>query len=127
LCNPICRLVGLRGAFAAKVPGAGADPDETALEALLPHTTIDPNSEPLASVQADVLLLLVDVLGQQVRGLGVGQGRRRYLACARAAIPCATEEVNPPDPIALVCSLNIHRRNLGTGQRAMIAARMKGR
>jgi ParB-like chromosome segregation protein Spo0J len=52
-------------------------------------------------------------------------GRNRYRACLDARVTPQFEECAADiDPIALVVSLNIHRRQLTTSQRAMIAAKL---
>lgn len=53
-------------------------------------------------------------------------GRRRYLACGRAGVQPrfrTVEESEIGDPVAYVCSLNLVRRHLKTGQAASCAAR----
>lgn len=50
-------------------------------------------------------------------------GRRRYLACQRAGVSPKVREVSPEDPVSYVISLNLHRRHLDAGQRALAAAR----
>ena len=52
-------------------------------------------------------------------------GRRRFLACQRAGVKPQFREVSPPDPIAYVISLNLHRRHLSPTQLAMVGARVK--
>ena len=55
-------------------------------------------------------------------------GRNRWRACELAGIPCRTEDAGVADDleaIDLVMSLNLHRRHLATGQRAIAAARAK--
>lgn len=52
-------------------------------------------------------------------------GRNRLRACLELGIkPDATELPEDSDPVAFVCSLNVHRRHLNTAQRASIAARL---
>lgn len=52
-------------------------------------------------------------------------GRRRWLACERAGVEPQFREVKPADPIGYVVSLNLHRRQLTIGQKAMCAAKVK--
>ncbi len=54
-------------------------------------------------------------------------GRRRYLACQRAGITAKLRAIQTADPITYVISLNLHRRQLTPGQRAMVAARARER
>lgn len=52
-------------------------------------------------------------------------GRNRYRACEVLGIPPKTEEWGRDGtPEAFVISMNLHRRHLNEGQRAMIAARL---
>jgi ParB-like nuclease domain. len=51
-------------------------------------------------------------------------GRNRLRACEKLGIAAATKEVSPPDPLAYVVSINLRRRHLRDGQRALIAARL---
>ena len=51
-------------------------------------------------------------------------GRNRLEACRLANVQPIFEEIEVDDPIAYVCSANIHRRHLTTGQRAAIAAEL---
>lgn len=51
-------------------------------------------------------------------------GRNRYQACQLAGVKPRTIEYTGKDPVGFVVSLNIHRRNLTTGQRATIAAKI---
>jgi hypothetical protein len=52
-------------------------------------------------------------------------GRNRLKACIDLDIePEVSELPEDADPVAFVCSLNVHRRHLTTGQRASIAARL---
>jgi hypothetical protein len=51
-------------------------------------------------------------------------GRNRQAACELAGVPFVTvpADLNGDDPVAYVVSLNVHRRNLSAGQRAIAAA-----
>ena len=52
-------------------------------------------------------------------------GRNRLKACIELDIePEVSELPEDADPVAFVCSLNVHRRHLTTGQRASIAAQL---
>jgi len=54
-------------------------------------------------------------------------GRNRLRACIQLGIePDVRELPEDADAVAFVCSVNIHRRHLNTGQRAAIAARLCG-
>lgn len=53
-------------------------------------------------------------------------GRHRYRACRELGIePHLVEWDGPGSPIALVLSLNLHRRHLSTSQRAMLAGKVR--
>lgn len=51
-------------------------------------------------------------------------GRNRYRACRELEIEPLTEEYTGDDPLGLVLSLNMHRRQLTVAQRAIVAAEM---
>jgi len=51
-------------------------------------------------------------------------GRNRYLACRKNDLEPKTMEFSDGDPVAFVISKNVHRRNLSSSQRAMIAAEL---
>lgn len=51
-------------------------------------------------------------------------GRRRWLACLRAGVEPKTKEYKGSNPLAFAVSKNLHRRHLGQGDRAMIAAKI---
>lgn len=57
----------------------------------------------------------------KVQGEWILDGRNRLEACTKANITPRFEKVEG-DPIAYICSANIHRRHLSTTQRAAIAA-----
>lgn len=50
-------------------------------------------------------------------------GRRRYLACAKAGITPRFMEMDIEDPVDYVLSINLHRRHLTLGQRAIVAVK----
>lgn len=55
-------------------------------------------------------------------------GRRRLKACGYARVAPIFRDLDPakvPDPVAYVLSLNFHRRNLTTSQKAMVGARAR--
>jgi hypothetical protein len=52
-------------------------------------------------------------------------GRNRYLACRAAGKPPRFEDFKGGNVVAFIATENLHRRNLGTSQRAMVAARIK--
>ena len=54
------------------------------------------------------------------------EGRNRYRACLMADIEPDVVAIDPPNPIAYVISMNLHRRHLTESQRAMVGARAKG-
>jgi ParB-like chromosome segregation protein Spo0J len=51
-------------------------------------------------------------------------GRNRYAACAEAAVKPTSIEYEGTDPLEFVLRKNLHRRQLQTSQRAMVAAKM---
>lgn len=52
-------------------------------------------------------------------------GRNRLRACLELGIePLLKELDEDDDPVAFVCSVNVHRRNLSTSQRGLIAAEL---
>jgi ParB-like chromosome segregation protein Spo0J len=51
-------------------------------------------------------------------------GRNRYLACRMRGVTPHTIEVDTDNPLAYVLSANLHRRQLNTSQRAMLAANL---
>ena len=51
-------------------------------------------------------------------------GRHRYRACLDTGIECRFRDFEGDDPHVFVHSENLHRRHLGEGQRAMVAARL---
>lgn len=61
----------------------------------------------------------------ELMGGKIIDGRRRFSACRMAGIKPTYRDVNPSDPISYVLSLNLHRRHLTPGQRAMCAARAR--
>jgi ParB-like chromosome segregation protein Spo0J len=52
-------------------------------------------------------------------------GRNRWMACMRVGVTAKTVHVNPPDPIAYVLSLNLHRRHLDITQQSMVGGRAR--
>lgn len=61
----------------------------------------------------------------ELMGGKILDGRRRWAACQLAGVDPVTTEVNPSDPFAYSISLNLHRRHLTVGQRAMIGDRVR--
>jgi len=51
-------------------------------------------------------------------------GRNRYLACQRAGVAPEFEELETDDPMSYVIGLNLHRRHLTSGQKAVLAVRL---
>lgn len=54
-------------------------------------------------------------------------GRHRYQACLELGIEPITKEIDTPDPLALVFTLNIQRRHLRRDQIAIVVARVTAR
>ena len=92
-----------------------------------PVTEIFPPMEP-AAFQA--LVDDIEAHGQQEPILVVGDlvidGRHRFKACQQLGREPLVREIQPDagDPLALVISLNLHRRHLSESQRAVVAARL---
>jgi len=80
--------------------------------------------------EAELAALKADIAAQGLREpivLVRGQvidGRHRLRACAELGIEPVVREVDSDEPLALALSLNLHRRHLSEGQRAMIAAQL---
>lgn len=53
-------------------------------------------------------------------------GRNRCTACTMVGVDKRYEEIQTDDPVAFVLSLNLHRRQLTTSERAMVAAKKVG-
>jgi hypothetical protein len=51
-------------------------------------------------------------------------GRNRREACRRAGVEPRIEELNGTDPVAYILAVNVNRRHLTKGQRAMAVARL---
>jgi hypothetical protein len=49
-----------------------------------------------------------------------------FRACEKAGIDPEFVDVHPDDPFTYVVSLNLHRRQLNTSQRSLVAARVRG-
>ena len=77
-------------------------------------------SELAEDIKANGLLCPIELLDGKVI-----DGRRRWMACEQAGIEPDLVEVDPPDPVAYVLSLNLHRRQLTPSQRSMVAARAR--
>lgn len=73
-----------------------------------------------ADIRQNGQLVPIELFGGKIL-----DGRRRWLACEKVGIEPITREVNPADPVVYVLSLNLHRRHLDKGQRAMVGARAK--
>jgi len=54
-------------------------------------------------------------------------GRRRSLACLKADIEPRYRSIETDDPIVYVLSLNLHRRHMTVGERALAAAKARAR
>jgi len=84
---------------------------------------------PLDAETIDELAADIKEYGQQVYietlDGKIIDGRRRYLACCKISLTPKIRAVTVADPIAHVVSLNLHRRHLTPGQRAMAAAKAK--
>jgi hypothetical protein len=87
------------------------------------------NIFPLDEEHIDELVIDIKERGQLVKiQLFDGKildGRRRWKACTKAGVTPRTEVVETNDPVAYVLSLNLHRRHLDTGQRAMVGERAR--
>lgn len=81
----------------------------------------DENIDALAEdIEASGLLVPIELLDGKII-----DGRRRWMACRMKDIEPECVEVDPPDPVAYVLSLNLHRRHLTPSQKSMIAARAR--
>lgn len=78
----------------------------------------------------------IDALAKSIREQGLRQpiiltedgqlldGRNRVAACSRAGVPPRHEVYRGNDPVAYVMALNMDRRHLTTGQKAMLALKI---
>jgi hypothetical protein len=81
----------------------------------------DENIDALAEdIEASGLLVPIELLDGKII-----DGRRRWMACRMKDVEPEYVEVSPPDPVAYVLSLNLHRRHLTPSQKSMIAARAR--
>lgn len=71
-------------------------------------------------VKRNGLLEPIDVFEDKIL-----DGRNRAKACAMAGVEAVFRTVQTTDPVAYVLSRNLHRRQLDTSQRAMIAAKAR--
>lgn len=55
------------------------------------------------------------------RGTVLLDGRNRLAACQAAGVPCVTRRYDGGDPVGFVLSMNLKRRHLTPGQRALLA------
>jgi hypothetical protein len=83
-------------------------PDEE-LQALAEDINTSGLLEPIKIIKVDGENVLID-------------GRNRLMACAMAGVPPTFEQIEVADPYAYVVSLNVKRRNLTAGQKAIAAA-----
>jgi ParB-like chromosome segregation protein Spo0J len=100
---------------------------------MLTHLQFHPVTEIFPPMEPAVFQALVDdiaVHGQQdpilvLKG-EIIDGRHRYQACQQLGREPLLREIqlNAGDPLALVISLNLHRRHLSESQRAVVAARL---
>lgn len=79
----------------------------------------------------------IDALAKSIREQGLRQpiiltedgqlldGRNRVAACSRAGVPPRHEVYRGNDPVAYVMALNMDRRHLTTGQKAMLALKIE--
>lgn len=99
-------------------------PDQPAL-APHPHADLFP-----ALAAMDLEALTADIAAQGLREpiwLYEGKildGRNRYRVCQALGIACPTREYTGGDPLGFVVSMNLQRRHLTEGQRAMVAAKL---
>lgn len=100
---------------------------------MLTHLQFHPVTEIFPPMEPAVFQALVDDIeahGQQepilVLNGDIIDGRHRYQACQQLGREPLVREIRADagDPLALVISLNLHRRHLSESQRAMVAARI---
>lgn len=75
----------------------------------------------VASIREDGLIDAIVLFDGQIL-----DGRNRYRACRAAGAPPRFEQFTGTNPAKYVAAKNIHRRNLTTNERAIIAAKMAG-
>jgi ParB-like chromosome segregation protein Spo0J len=120
--------------------GDGAETENVTGEAMTQFVVDRPN--PVAPEPHSIALIFpmleeseMSALAQDIAANGLKQpillfegkildGRNRYNACKIAAVEPTFEKYLGDDPISHVLSLNLNRRHLTTGQRAMIAAEL---
>lgn len=97
---------------------------------MLPFHPVTELFPPMEAAAFTALVDDIDRHGQKepilIRDGQVLDGRHRMQACERLGIEPWVREIRPEDgdPLALVISLNLHRRHLTESQRAMVAGRL---
>ncbi len=87
---------------------------------IFPRLSMDDLAELADDIEANGLHDPIELLDGKII-----DGRNREIACRIAGVEPEYIDVKITDPVAYVMSKNLHRRHLTTGQRAMVAAKMK--
>lgn len=100
---------------------------------MIDNWVIHPAADLFPLIEGDEFAQLVDDI--RVNGLlepvwvlpdgSLLDGRNRVRACGRAGVEVVSRVYEGDDPVGFVLSLNVQRRHLSTGQRAMLALRVE--
>jgi hypothetical protein len=100
---------------------------------MIDNWVIHPAADLFPLIEGDEFAQLVDDI--RVNGLlepvwvlpngSLLDGRNRVRACVRAGVEVVSRVYEGDDPVGFVLSLNVQRRHLSTGQRAMLALRVE--